>query len=421
MALPIVQVLMYFAPASLFVLAMVLALSSRLLLTLPLVVIGLGVLALVPIAGPKRKFKYLLVNAGLTLLLSGVAFIVLNLSSTLNHKKSSKRVYVADYGTPKTEGAWVSGPHEPLGYRYKAGLAEIRSKLVEEKTGSVIYDVVYSFEPNGLRKTGRSTRAGLSDKSALFLGGSFTFGEGLGDQDTLPSLFSELTGWKSINAGMHGYGTHQAYETLRNPMLYRAITNSKKVDLVVYRVMDDHVNRAAGKSDWDRYGPCFEVSRDQAVVYQGTFESCKKKPSFVGVARFLLAILMKTKEPVTRSFVDNIETAIFRGHDEKRQLALIAEMHKLSNLRSAKLIVLNETILPPSYDLSNSVSSKCKLSNDMISLGQKLRANGIEVIDSHQLVSRNGCTPGLLAIPRDGHPSRYANTLASKALVRFAS
>ena len=44
------------------------------------------------------------------------------------------------------------------------------------------------------------------------------FGEGLHDQDTLPSQFSMAAGRRVVNAGMHGYGSHQAYRLLDDPM-----------------------------------------------------------------------------------------------------------------------------------------------------------------------------------------------------------
>lgn len=410
---------MYILSITLFILALTVALGLRLVLTLPLVVASLGLLVLIPVAKHSNKSKYLLINVGFTMLLSGIAFTIVNLVSTMNYKKPYKRVYVADYGTPKAKGAWVSGASEPLGYRYKTGLKPIRSKLIDEDSKFVIYDVTYSFQGNGLRTTTSPTVAHLLGKQALFLGGSFTFGEGLDDESTLPSLFSHETGWSSINAGMHGYGTHQAYETLRNPVLYAKTVNHKKVDLIVYRVMDDHVNRAAGKSDWDRYGPCFQVSRNNAIDYQGTFESCKIRPSLSSGARAFLSILMKTKEPLTRSLLENTEQIIFRNYDERRQLALITEMNQLALSKGAKFIVLNETISPPTEDMQNAKSRQCNLLHRMIDLGSKLRANGIDVIDFHQIVSHAICSSGSLAIPRDGHPSRFANSLAAKSLARF--
>jgi len=54
--------------------------------------------------------------------------------------------HVGDYGTPAAEGAWVSGPDQSLGYRYRTGLKPLRSRLVGQDSGRVIYDVLYSFD-----------------------------------------------------------------------------------------------------------------------------------------------------------------------------------------------------------------------------------------------------------------------------------
>jgi len=154
--------------------------------------------------------------------------------------------HVGDYGTPASEGAWVSGPEQSLGYRYRTGLKPLRSRLVGQDSGRVIYDVVYSFDPQGNRV---STPAPAAEQkpAALFLGGSFMFGEGLKDQDTLPSQFAQISGVSAINAGMHGYGSHQAYRLLDDDTLYRQRTNQQPVQLVVYRVIGNHAIRASGR------------------------------------------------------------------------------------------------------------------------------------------------------------------------------
>ena len=45
---------------------------------------------------------------------------------------------VADYGTSASEGAWVSGPEESLGYRYRQGLQPLKAKLVGKTSGRMI-------------------------------------------------------------------------------------------------------------------------------------------------------------------------------------------------------------------------------------------------------------------------------------------
>ena len=46
--------------------------------------------------------------------------------------------HVADYGTSASEGAWVSGSEESLGYCYRQGLQPLKAKLVGKTSGRTI-------------------------------------------------------------------------------------------------------------------------------------------------------------------------------------------------------------------------------------------------------------------------------------------
>ena len=80
----------------------------------------------------------------------------------------------------------MSGHEESLGYRYRQGLQPLKAKLVGEMSGRTIYDVVYSFDERGNPASSQPSEP-LAHSQVVFLGGSFMFGEGLNDQETLPS------------------------------------------------------------------------------------------------------------------------------------------------------------------------------------------------------------------------------------------
>ena len=88
------------------------------------------------------------------------------------------------------------------------------------------------------------------------------FGEGLNDHETLPSQFSMAAGRRVVNAGMHGYGSHQAYRLLDDSLTYDNRVGGQPTDLVVYRMIGDHRNRASGRYSWDRHGPCYQLSSE---------------------------------------------------------------------------------------------------------------------------------------------------------------
>ena len=95
-----------------------------------------------------------------------------------------------------------------LGYQSSPGRWSVSSTLPD---GEIVYDVVYTIGPDGFRRSAASGDAPIS-----VFGGSFTFGEGLADNETLPYFLSDLTGKEVKNYGIHGYGLHQALYLLQN-------------------------------------------------------------------------------------------------------------------------------------------------------------------------------------------------------------
>lgn len=91
---------------------------------------------------------------------------------------------------------------EGFGYRPNPGIYTSR-KL--SSAGEEIYDVVYTIGDDGYRNDIHNT-----DYTAYIYGGSFTFGEGLNDNETLSYYLFQNHGISSKNVGIHGYGFHQA-------------------------------------------------------------------------------------------------------------------------------------------------------------------------------------------------------------------
>jgi hypothetical protein len=133
----------------------------------------------------------------------------------------------------------------------------------------VIYDVTYRVDSHGLRVTPAS---GTSGPAVGFFGCSWTYGEGVEDDETLPNQFARATGgrYRVFNFALHGYGPHQmlrAIETRRHDSLL-----GPKPAAFVYLAAAWQVPRSAGHSPWDRSGPRYVLSGD-SVRYTGPFDS----------------------------------------------------------------------------------------------------------------------------------------------------
>jgi hypothetical protein len=147
--------------------------------------------------------------------------------------------------------------------------AKTESWLRDE--GHLVYDVVYSIDADGLR-VGPPARGGSAEPCVLFFGGSFTFGEGVNDDQAMPYVAGIEGGerLRTLNFGFFGYGPHQMLAAIESGRVARA-ARCKPI-AVVYLAISHHVMRAAGKWTWERYGPRFAIAPDGSVVRRGNFD-----------------------------------------------------------------------------------------------------------------------------------------------------
>ncbi|MDR0232833.1 MAG: hypothetical protein LBI82_12035, partial [Dysgonamonadaceae bacterium] len=112
---------------------------------------------------------------------------------------------------------------------------------------------------------------------AVFLGCSFTFGDGLMYSSTFPYLFEELNpDYKSYNYGVPGFGPHQIallFDDRVNTINEEAIPEKKGFALYTY--IDDHLNRVYGGSIYLRWAPF--LSRNHDVYIENDSLTIKKR------------------------------------------------------------------------------------------------------------------------------------------------
>jgi hypothetical protein len=158
----------------------------------------------------------------------------------------------------------------PLGYGPAPGKSVRAWKTVGH---DVIYDVTYTIDDSGFRLTPRpATPVGI-ERTIAFLGGSYAFGEGLNDDETLPFYFARTQDFRHsvLNLGFSGYGPHQMLRILELGLLDDSITGS--LDAAIFVAKANHVYRAAGQSWWDPFGPKYEPNTNGEPSYVGRFST----------------------------------------------------------------------------------------------------------------------------------------------------
>jgi hypothetical protein len=155
-------------------------------------------------------------------------------------------------------------PHDVLGY---APLPEASAAVAEYYGDEVVYEVSYQFDARGLRVT--PPAAPDEDAACIaFFGGSFTFGEGLEDDETLPSAVAAATDgeYHVCNFGLSGYGAHQMLAALENGLV---VGVGCRIKYAIYQGMLPHVTRALGKNSWDKHTPRYEQNAEGVAVQRG--------------------------------------------------------------------------------------------------------------------------------------------------------
>ena len=171
--------------------------------------------------------------------------------------------------------------HRLLGWAPANGKSFIERVRFENK---LLYQVKYTIDDHGLRIASPSVNTQKQQSNCLlFFGDSFTFGEGVKDDETMPYRVSEKTKrrYQAYNFAFLGYGPHQMLAQLQEGLVDAAI--ACKPAVAIYQALPDHVSRAAGLEAWSQFGPKYVSAKDSLVLWKGRFED--EKPHGV-LARF---------------------------------------------------------------------------------------------------------------------------------------
>lgn len=108
-------------------------------------------------------------------------------------------------------------------------------------TGTIIYKVQVTIDEFGRRFTPRHF---FNHSNILFFGDSFTFGEGVNDDETYPYFISKRRPESAIyNLGVPGMGLNDILYDLEYGDLAKYKDIQKRKTITVYTYMNDHLNR----------------------------------------------------------------------------------------------------------------------------------------------------------------------------------
>ncbi len=172
---------------------------------------------------------------------------------------------------PQPNMTYSSGydmPHEILGHAPRKGMVASHVKDVD---GVQVFDVTYTIDSDGLRiSPPYDPQHNLG--SLIFFGCSFTFGEGVQDDEAMPYLVGLMAHgrYAIYNFGFHAYGPNQMLAALEQGVMDSIVKYPPKH--VIYQAIPDHLERVAGLAAYARHAPKYTRRLDGEIVYQGHFD-----------------------------------------------------------------------------------------------------------------------------------------------------
>jgi hypothetical protein len=155
--------------------------------------------------------------------------------------------------------------------------------------------ITYTIGRDGLRSSGVRDHA---DDAAgiLFFVDSFTFGEGVADDEAYPyRVGAELgSSYKVFNLAYIGYGPHQMLSMLETGLVARVV--DRRPSHAFYLVLEDHVERAAGRRFWDVHGPRYVLDQGRPFRVGNFDDPWEPGQSLLGASYLARRIAMGVRD-----------------------------------------------------------------------------------------------------------------------------
>ena len=345
----------------------------------------LGIVGVVTLRGNRWRSGALLATA------LALSLVALDLFAGLLSPKAMNMGVVT-----RTIPQWWPPPDPILGFRPTPDSEVIATAPWGTE---LVYRQTYHFDSAAARVTPPAPAAA---DTYLFIGDSFIFGQGLRDDETMPSQFTKLNApaARSINLGVPGYGPNHLVRAFEAGLLDRY--TDRKVKAVVTWIIPAHLQRVTGDGSWLGSSPRY-VLENGKLRYTGSFNEHRWRDPVAGL-RYLLGQHF--------AFID----AIGQRQRQEEQIELfLAMMAKLQADAREKfgaplVIVYSWPDEQTRHRYGDSKVEQPLLVETLV----RLRKLGAPMFSESSATF--GQDVGKLMIPHDGHPSAFTSELIAAAL-----
>ena len=179
-------------------------------------------------------------------------FLIFSILETIFFLKNNKKIISFNKIEKITKN--VKYKKTFLGFQPVSGVQ--KHKIISN--GKTLIKSEYTIGQNNFRVTPKIYNQ-KQNKTINFFGGSFVFGWGLNDNETLPYLSQKyFKDWNIENYGISGYGVHQ--------MLTQIINDKKKIgDINILITHKFHIPRSACKRDYSFGTPKYILKKGEII------------------------------------------------------------------------------------------------------------------------------------------------------------
>ncbi len=211
---------------------------------------------------------------------------------------ASAEAYVAFHEyTPPTYPTPLFVPDDLLGWApiksHQAHGIKANPRGLFHHPRGLLYDTTYTIDANGLRIAPPYREDQLAG-TVLFFGCSFTFGDGLRDDETLPYQIGEQSAgrFRTFNFGFQGYSPAQMLTQLEQGIVDRVVDATPQY--AFYLAIPTHVWRVAGRVSWNNRTSRYVLDLDGGVRQAGYWESRNPLAQRLGLNAHLEGQLRKS-------------------------------------------------------------------------------------------------------------------------------
>ncbi len=269
------------------------------------------------------------------------------------------------------------------------------AEMTAPTTHALIYKADYTIDSDLLRQT-HSVQSG---PAIVFFGDSYTFGDGVQDDETLPQVFADSLDPKQrvVNLAFTGYSPQQFLREMETGRFDSIIGSNPQ--LFVFLTAAWHAERTSCKAFWTPYAPRYALENG-VVVYKGQCNegaNLHLREWLEGSAAYRMLIepyRHQVNHGDVEVYVSVLEAAVKMAKDKYGVRTLIPFLR-----------------VPPEYLRASGFSDD--------GIMTRLRNAGAIVIDAS--LRKEQQAGAVIGIPGDGHPSPYANRVRAEMIKNYIS